>query len=278
MAIIHTIGIVAFATVFAACGVGSGKSFVPSMEGYPEKQKVVHVLPDELLEVSGITHLYDNTIAAINDEEGILFLLNLNNDSMRSFKFKGKGDYEELVKTDSSYFILDSDGDLYEVKPPYTEHVTYKFDIEGKFEFESLVWYKKLNKLVVITKEQRKKSKSGITAYSFDLTRKAFDKEPFFEITLKEIFVKLENYNAECKPSAAALHPLSKRLYILASVGKVILECSPEGKIERIFKINPGHFPQPEGITFASNGDMYISNEGLDGKATILKYPYVAKK
>jgi hypothetical protein len=57
-----------------------------------------------------------------------------------------------------------------------------------------------------------------------------------------------------------------------------MLECTVNGELLKIYKINPTHFPQPEGISFAANGDMYISNEGLEGKATILKYPYVAKK
>ena len=270
--------IIVLCAIVAACGSRTGKSFVPTFDGYDEKKRQTFVLNDELLEISGFVWLNNNNIAAINDEKGELFFLNLDSDSLQSFKFKGKGDYEDIVKVGDTFFILESNGDIIEIVPPYDDHTTYKFEIKGKKEFESLVWYSNLNKLVLITKDQRKKTQDGITAYSFDLRTKQFDETPFFEITLKEIFIKLSSYNAECKPSAAALHPINKKLYIVASVGKLLLECEPDGKLNKIFKINPTHFPQPEGISFAANGDMYISNEGADGKATILKYPYVGKK
>jgi hypothetical protein len=144
-------------------------------------------------------------------------------------------------------------------------------------EFESLVYYEKENKLVMITKDQKKKT-VGITAVSFDLARKEYDPEPYFEISLKEVFTILTNYNTECKPSGAAINPVNQKLYVIAAVGRVLLECSRAGKLEKIYKINPTHFAQPEGITFATNGDMYISNEGADGKATILKFPYGGQK
>jgi hypothetical protein len=113
---------------------------------------------------------------------------------------------------------------------------------------------------------------------SFDLARKDYDNKPLFEISLKEVFTILTNYNMECKPSGAAINPVNQKLYIVASVGKALLQCGQDGKLEKIYKINPTHFPQPEGITFATNGDMYISNEGAAGKATILKFPYSGQK
>jgi hypothetical protein len=258
------------------CSSYSGKSFVPDIQGYQEKTKKVYVLGKDLLEISGLVHLEGNRIAAINDEEGMLFFHDLEKDSSETYKFGGKGDYEEIVKTDSGFFVLDSKGDLYHTRTPGQESEKYKFP--GKnIEFESLVWYDKENQLVLISKDQRKK-RTDISAYSFDLRTKQFNKEPLFNISYKQIFLLLENYNADCKPSAAAISPINDKLYILASIGKVLLECTRQGKLTKIYKINPTQFPQPEGITFAANGDMYISNEGLEGKATILKFPYSGRK
>jgi hypothetical protein len=274
---VNMIRAIVILTVFSgSCSSYSGRSFVPHIKGYPEKAQSVYVLNDELLEISGLVHLDNERFAAINDEEGKLFYFDPNSLEIESVKFKGKGDYEDIVRVDSTFYVLESNGDLVEVTTPSIQTKTYKFH-EKKIEFESLVLYKKENKVVLITKDQRKKNQ-GISAYSFDLATKQFDPEPFFTISFKEIFIKLENYNAEAKPSAAAINPINNKLYILSSLGRVLMECTREGKLERIYKINPTHFPQAEGITFATNGNMYISNEGADGKATILKFPYSAPK
>jgi hypothetical protein len=257
------------------CGSHPGKSFVPHLPGYPEVNKKEYVLDDDLLEISGLACLDSDRIAAVNDERGELYIVNLATGASASTKFAGKGDYEELTKTDSAWFILESNGDLHELGINSGEHKKYKFDLERKIEFESMVWYKKENKLVIISKEQRKR-RDRIVAYSFDVGRREFDPNPFFHISFKDIFTKLENYNAECKPSAAAINPVNNKLYIIASIGKLLMQCDTKGRLEKIFKLNPNHFPQPEGISFANNGDMYISNEGLEGKATILKFPHVA--
>jgi hypothetical protein len=270
------IGVLAFAIgLSVGCGSHAGKSFVPRLPGYPEANKREFVLDDDLLEISGLALLDSNRIGAVNDEKGDLYIVNLSDGTHTSTKFAGKGDYEELTKTDSAWFILESNGDLHELALNSDDHKKYKFDLEKKIEFESMVWYRKLNKLVIISKEQRKR-RDRIVAYSFDLASREFDRKPFFHISFKDIFTKLENYNAECKPSAAAINPVNNKLYIIASVGKLLMECNMKGRIEKIYKLNPNHFPQPEGISFANNGDMYISNEGLEGKATILKFPHVA--
>lgn len=265
-------GSVLLFAIFAFCTSNRGKSFVPAIPGYNDKEHQVFVLKRDLLEISGITHLGGSRFACINDENGDLFFINLENDSTERHKFKGKGDYEDIARVGDTYFILESNGNIIEVKPPYESHETYKFKGEN-IEFESLVYYPNLGKLMLITKDQKKKT-NGIQAFSFDLKTKDFDEDPYFSISFKKIFTILTNYNTECKPSAAAINPINKRLYIIASVGKALLECEQNGKLLHIYKINPAHFPQPEGITFADNGDMYISNEGADGKATILKFPY----
>lgn len=267
--------VVMLPVLLAACTAYSGKSFVPSLPGYKERDREVFVLKKRLLEISGLVYLGDNRVAAINDEKGDLFIVDIKDNSDQKYAFKGKGDYEDIAKTDSMFYVLESNGDVYEVSnPPHVRSSVFHFTNKPKkTEFETLVWYKQLNKLVLISKEQRSRW-AGISAYTFDLATQQFDSTVLFHIPEKEILQKLEDYSAECKPSGGAIHPLTGKLFLIASVGKSLLQCTADGKLEKIYKLNPAQFPQPEGINFAANGDMYISNEGLDGKATILKFPY----
>lgn len=260
--------------IMASCNHWSGKSFKPGIEGYNNSHKSVLVLDGELLEISGQVNLSHSTFAAINDEDGVIIRFDLSNSEMtQSTKFGKKGDYEDIAHVDSMYYVLESNGDLHEVTPHQKKSTRYKFDLEEKIEFESLVYYDQFHKLVLITKDHAL-DQEGIYAYSFNLHSKQFDREPFFVIEMNEVLRKLKDLSAQFQPSAAAIHPITKKLFIIASVGKALLICTPDGKVEAAHDLNPDQFQQPEGISFAPNGDMFISNEGLNGKATFLIYPY----
>jgi hypothetical protein len=262
-----------FVLLFSNCTPKPRRSFLPNIAGYDETKKDVIILDKLLLEISGIFFMKDGRIAANNDEHGRIYFLHLPDGAIDIFKFSGKGDYEDIVVVDTVFYVLQSNGDIHRIEnldvSTYTE---YKFP-KKKIEFESLYHDKKANKLVLVSKDHSENIE-GIIAYSFDLATQTFSNKPYYFIPMKQIFFALKNNIAECKPSGAAIHPVTGKLFMIASIGKVILECTTEGKVERAYKINPAQFPQPEGITFAPNGDMYISNEGLNGKATILKFPY----
>ncbi|RYD88418.1 MAG: hypothetical protein EOP50_19135 [Sphingobacteriales bacterium] len=87
----------------------------------------------------------------------------------------------------------------------------------------------------------------------------------------------LKDGEAEFKPSAAAFHPFTHKLYILSSAGQLLVVTNGRDSVEEVFRLNPSFYPQAEGIAFAENGDMYISNEAKLGKATLLRIPYVGK-
>jgi streptogramin lyase len=49
-----------------------------------------------------------------------------------------------------------------------------------------------------------------------------------------------------------------------------------DGAVKQVFKLDKATFRQPEGICFAANGDLYISNEAQDATGNILLFKYSA--
>ena len=100
-----------------------------------------------------------------------------------------------------------------------------------------------------------------------------FDAYSSFSVRLMENINPSEG-DITFQPSAIAIHPISKNLYVVGSVGKILVVLSPKGDIQAIVKLKRKIFRQPEGICFAPDGTMFISNEGRGKKANILKYSY----
>ena len=269
----HVLLALNFLYTLAGCS-GGGKSFLPGIPGYDAAQKKQHVLDKELLEISGMFYLPDGRIATINDEDGKIFFFNTTTGDLTIQRFGKKRDYEDIVKAGPYFYILESNGNIHRV-PENVEEVEEEFEFsrEKKIEFETLYYDASANRLILISKNQRE-VKDAILAFAFELTGLNFSDTPVYRIDLKKIQAHLKNISAECKPSAAAIHPVLNKLFVVASIGKALVQCSLDGNVEKVYNLNPVQFPQPEGITFAPNGDMFISNEGVNGKGTILEFPY----
>ena len=112
------------------------------------------------------------------------------------------------------------------------------------------------------------------TAYRFDLAAKKFSDTAYYTISIADIARKINERDVKFFPSAAALIPVQNKLYIVSSIGKLLVITDSQGEVEEAYKLDPALFKQPEGITFAPNGDLFISNEGGKGEATLLKFVY----
>ncbi|RYF91541.1 MAG: hypothetical protein EOO00_08105 [Chitinophagaceae bacterium] len=262
------------AFLLSACDGRSGKSFLPDLPGYNSAAKQIFVLHKQLLEVSGIAYINDRTLAAVNDEDGKVFSVDFTDHKPASVKFGDEKDYEDVVYADSVYYVLESNGNIHIVPIAYPSDARrIQFHKKRKIEFESLYKDNRTGKLVLLSKEQRLIDEA-LVAYSFDPVTEQFSPDPYYVIQLRDVKRLMKDYSADCKPSAAAVHPKLNKLFVIASVGKVLLICSLDGIVERAYSLNPDLFAQPEGICFAPNGDLYISNEGLQGKATVIRFPY----
>ena len=244
-------------------------------------------LPDDkmelgkhLHEISGMAYIPGkNLILGENDEKGDIFTFDFKNknDNVDKVKFGGKGDYEDIVYTDTAIYMLVSSGTIVQVETRDSTFNTKEFTLPGdKNEFETLYLNAEKKSLIMLCKECAHEKKTDIrVAYRFDLTTNTFDPAPVYSIDIAEIQRILNDEKAEFKPSAAGINPIDGKLYIVASVGKLLVIADRNtGKPEQVVRLDPVMYNQPEGMTFAPNGDLYISNEGGEGIATILKFSY----
>ena len=81
-------------------------------------------------------------------------------------------------------------------------------------------------------------------------------------------------HGKEFKPSGIAVHPISGKIYVLASAGKKLLVLDENGNPKEQYNLNEDQFPQPEGICFTPNGDLIISSEGKNGQASISYFSF----
>lgn len=252
-----------------------------SPKGYnlesPEKFRV----RQSMQEISGIVLAPDeHHILAINDEEGKIHSIDVStNKPYPTSKFDKSGDYEDIATNGTEWFVLKSNGTLYHVNGMFTDTVDatpYKLGLRGKREFESLYFDSARNSLIAVCKNCEEDKLQGFTtAYRFDLPSMTYDSSPVYRIRVEDIARLTGGDVGHFKPSAAAIHPIEKRLYIVAAVNRLLVITDLNGKVQEAYNLRRRRFVQPEGISFAPNGDMYISNEASDeSQANILKFKY----
>jgi SdiA-regulated len=265
-------------TLLLACNQPSYRS----PEGYDLKKPVKMELGKVLNEISGLTwYPANNALLAISDSKDKVFEINIDKRKLKDYTDKVVGpqnDLEDLVKVDSMLYLLSSKGIIYQIPPDKRMEnvVAYTFSPDTKNDFETLYYDPQANSLVMLCKTCAfEKDKGTHSAFRFDLKTKTFDSTAFYTIDDQEVYKMVKDDNAKFRPSAAAIHPLNNRLYILASAGNLLVIADTHGQVLEVYHLNPDEFPQAEGIAFAPNGDMYISNEGkYGGKATLLQFSF----
>jgi hypothetical protein len=264
---------VAFVLLLPACRQWSNSSFSPKLAAYGNSPQQLVTLKKPLREISGIFYCSDSTLCAINDEEGALFLIHPSTGEFNKTAFGAAADYEDIVATDTAFYVLESSGAIHQLNKAGKELAVYEGPFPKSTEFESLCYDSSKQELLLLCKSC-KGCHQQIPAYRFNLGDHRFSTAPAFTIAVAELRKIAQNNSLMFKPSAAAIHPLSGDLFVLASAEKLLMISSLGGEVKQVYKLNPQQFNQPEGLCFTPAGDLYISNEGGEGKATLLFFAY----
>jgi len=226
------------------------------------------VLSDDLEEISGLAYIDENTIAAVQDEDGAIFLIDSNSGEIKDeIQFGKNGDYEGITYCHGKYWVLRSDGTLFKVRNN-KEPKKFSFNDKKGFDFEGLCYDEKNERLLIACKSHKKKDKNKyIYIYGFSLKDKKFEDKPVLKISKEKIHPRF-------KPSGIAIHP-NGDIYILSAFSNTLVVLSESGDLKSVVPLIVKNFQQAEGITFTPDGDLYISNEKHFRAPTLLKFTYL---
>jgi uncharacterized protein YjiK len=251
-------------------------------------------LDKSLREISGLTVIDEAHLGVIQDEKGKVYKIRIEDgEIIGEERFEDDGDYEDIERVGEIYYVLRSDGDLFETGDwPLKEKDTRKHEtwLSAKFDTEGLAYDPAGKRLLIACKEFPGDHLKGTrTVYAFDLATKKLGPEPVYVIrtdqieaaapdhplnqAIRKLAAPLFDLN-DFKPSAIALHPRTGHLFVVSSVRKLLVALNSESEMEAIWELPEKLFPQPEGIAFLPNGDLMISNEGGGNHATLLRYNY----
>jgi hypothetical protein len=237
----------------------------------------VYEMPNKLKEISGIDKIDESHFACIEDEHGIIYIYDVKNQSItKEIKFSNRGDFEDIALNGDTAYVLRSDGIIFRINNYNTSFVTSVINtsLKSRANTEGICLDKINHRLLIACKGEsatKEIPKHDRIVYGYDLATSKFDDKPVLVISQKEIEAKL-NTRTDFAPSAIAVHPITGDIYIIGTVGKLLLVFSSTGELKNIERLEGKYFIQPEGICITSNGNIYISNEGRAGKGNILLF------
>ena len=274
----------------------------PYALGLPDE---TYKLPDYLREISGLSYCQKDKLACVQDEKANIYILKLDKKAeISKYDFGKDGDFEDIAIVEKTAYVLRNDGRIFRVSDFDNNEMKvkqYKTPLSEKNNTEGLAYDPLSNSLFIACKGspsiENEPSYTGNRAvYRFDLEKKELNKDPIFLINLD----KLENYKDESSftrfsrqlaktlrlvesetsfnPSGIAIHPIYGDIYLISSIGKLLIVMDRKGKILDIHDLDVKIFRQPEGICFSPSGDLYISNEGQGGKGYILKFKLLSNE
>lgn len=273
--------------IIVLVGCKQKKRLITSPQHYSFKEAQSYKLDLKLKEISGIAWDKERgEFLAHYDESGSLFVLDKASLQIlppSPYKFGKKGDYEDIALYNGVPYLLISNGTIIKVNRDSTGKVVNgeevgMIGITGTNDFETMYADTARRALVIVCKNCASDDKGQVSAYAFYPDSIGFVNEPIYRMDaakIKEMATKQGHHKtSKFQPSAASIHPILKKLFIISSASSQLVIADLNGNPEQVYEFGEKLFPQPEGLTFKNDGTMYISNEGVTSKATILLFRY----
>lgn len=231
-------------------------------------------LPDDLREISALTVLDADHLGAVQDEDGDLYIIEMETGRVTTVvPFGPPGDYEGIELAGDRLFVLRADGAIIELEG-WTGGETQSRTVETGLgadacDAEGLGYDAAAGHLLIACKEEGDGDLDDRNmVYAYDIAAGALVETPVLAIDPDRV-----PGDRKLRPSALAVHPTTGDIVLLSSRRESLVSLRPEG-VQDVWDLRPADFEQPEGLAFLPNGDAFVSSEGGDGPAVLLRFAY----
>lgn len=248
-------------------------------------------LPKDLDEISGLAFSPDGRLFAHGDQDATIWQLDARSGKrLKTFsvassdhdpdlgKKGGKGtltgDFEDIQIVGDRFFLIASNGVLIEFREgadggsvPYTAHDT---GLGRTCEIEGLAHEPASRSLLILCKIPHQDAyKEQIVIFAWSLDGATTDTTPEIRVD----YSKLSGTGAsKFHGSALTFAPDGKSLVLVAGPQEAFAELSLSGAVLSSGGLDRKFHRQPEGLAFAPDGTLLVSDEGAGKRATLSGY------
>ena len=240
---------------------------------YRAQPDTVRVLPAALREISGLA-MHHGTLLAHDDELGRIYSINPSTGAIAGFAtLRGpvRDDFEGIAVLGDTVWLMTSAGRLYGVQASASStpvaFVLRHTGLGKRCELEGLA-ADEANGVLLLPCKTPTKNGGGVVVYRWNVAGGKLAVPGTVSASAADL---RRAGSPRLRPSAIEAVPGSNHLLVLSSSPPALLELDAIGAARGYARLSNRH-TQPEGLAISASGDLYVSDEGAGGRATLSLY------
>jgi uncharacterized protein YjiK len=209
-------------------------------------------LPVELDKIPGICfYPKDTAIFAVSNESGRLFKIRISDRVIISiWKLSESRNFQDVVLKDSNFFVLSKRSSVlkFTFQKNNLTRQEFRFPSPDTNGYKSMFFDDKSRVLKVLCYDKSHENKHlKLSGFSIDILSEKISDSLFSLVKTDGL---ADSGLSIFRPSAAAINPLTKELFILSSANKMLVVADRDGGVKKCFHLSPTVYSKRGGICF----------------------------